>query len=203
LQIRRALKTFGTAVLIAFTGMIWFIVFMGAWAIVRPSTCGHLSNCLNNLKWIDGAKITWASESRKTNLNEIPTDSEIFGVTNYIRDKPICPDGGSYTMGPLSEKPRCSIPDHNLEYGDIYILDHKNNGIEGATVTIAASSAKSVSGLTATNGFVYLYVRNIGTPKQISVNKPGYLAYKAAFSDRWPLKIVLHRSAAAASKPAI
>ena len=31
------------------------------------------------------------------------------------RALPICPAGGTYTLGPLSESPRCSIPEHKLQ----------------------------------------------------------------------------------------
>ena len=69
--------------------------------------------CIANLKQIDGAKATWALENKKTNT-DIPTATDLYGVTNYIRDPPICPRGGKYVLGSVQQKPRCSIPGHTL-----------------------------------------------------------------------------------------
>src|SRR5437764_289276 len=41
------------------------------------------------------------SRNRKTNLNEIPMDADLFGTTLYIREKLRCPKGGVYSLGKL------------------------------------------------------------------------------------------------------
>jgi hypothetical protein len=69
--------------------------------------------CINNLKAIEGAKNTWALQNKKTD-DDIPTDSDLFGVGRYMQSKPNCPAGGIYTIGRVGEKPRCSIQDHTL-----------------------------------------------------------------------------------------
>ena len=69
--------------------------------------------CITNLKAIDEVKGTWALDYHTTN-SDAPTDTEIFGVINYMREKPVCPLGGTYTLGPVLEKPRCSIPSHTI-----------------------------------------------------------------------------------------
>ena len=69
--------------------------------------------CIANLKAIEGVKATWALENHKSS-NAVPTDAELFGETNYIREKPICPRGGKYTIGSVAQKPRCSIPSHTI-----------------------------------------------------------------------------------------
>ena len=69
--------------------------------------------CIGNLKAMDGAKATWALEFKKRS-EAVPTDAELFGATNYIREKPACPGGGRYTLGNLAKKPRCSIPGHTI-----------------------------------------------------------------------------------------
>jgi len=78
-----------------------------------PRRSNPISVCIANLKAIDEAKGTWASENQKMN-SDVPAEAEIFGVTNYIREKPVCPLGGKYTLGSMCEKPRCSIPGHTL-----------------------------------------------------------------------------------------
>ena len=69
------------------------------------------TRCTATLHAIDGAKKVWALEHRKLDA-EIPTDADLFGLTNYIRVKPICPSGGSYTIGAVQDAPLCSTPGH-------------------------------------------------------------------------------------------
>ena len=64
-----------------------------------------------NLRVIEGAKETWAREENKL-PDDTPTDADLFGQDRYIREKPRCPGGGTYTLGKVSEKPRCSVADH-------------------------------------------------------------------------------------------
>lgn len=80
----------------------------------RPARKTNPSDaCIANLRSIDGAKCIWAMENQKSG-NDTPTDRELFGSTHDIRVKPVCPAGGAYTVGSVSEKPRCSIRSHHL-----------------------------------------------------------------------------------------
>ena len=81
--------------------------------ILRPPRSGLRSSCTGNLNAIHGAKCTWALENNKTN-SAVPTDADLFGATLYIREKPACPDGGTYTLGSVGTKPRCTVPGHTL-----------------------------------------------------------------------------------------
>ena len=65
---------------------------------VKARTASQKNACIANLKQMDGAKATWALEQKKTSTDS-PADSDLFGATQYIRDKPACPGGGTYTMG--------------------------------------------------------------------------------------------------------
>ena len=65
-----------------------------------------------NLRCIDGAKATWALENKKL-PTDTPADADLFGPTNYIREKPACPKSGKHTLGKVGEKARCSVADHN------------------------------------------------------------------------------------------
>ena len=69
--------------------------------------------CRDQLKSIEGAMRTWMLEKRKT-TNDVPADSDLFGATLYVREKPECPNGGTYTIGKVGEKPRCSIKGHTI-----------------------------------------------------------------------------------------
>lgn len=75
---------------------------------VKARTASQKNACIANLKQMDGAKATWALET-KQNSTASPVDSDLFGATLYIRDKPICPGGGTYTFGDVSTKTSCSL----------------------------------------------------------------------------------------------
>jgi len=68
--------------------------------------------CINNLRQIDGAKQEWALEKGKTG-GDVPT---IADLTPYFKDGkfPVCPSGGTYTIGAVSNPPTCSISGHVL-----------------------------------------------------------------------------------------
>jgi len=68
--------------------------------------------CINYLRQIDGAKQQWALENHK-DANATPTSAD---VAPYLKNNqfPVCPAGGKYTIGRISEDPTCSIPGHVL-----------------------------------------------------------------------------------------
>ena len=82
---------------------------------VKARTTAQKNSCIANLKQIDGAKATWALENKKVNT-DTPVDSDLFGSTAYIRDTPVCPGGGTYTLGQVQNKPTCtkSADGHSL-----------------------------------------------------------------------------------------
>ena len=75
---------------------------------VKARTSSQKNACIANLKQIDGAKATWALEMKKTSA-DTPTTSDLYGSTNYIRDEPKCPGGGTYTLNAVDTKPACSL----------------------------------------------------------------------------------------------
>jgi len=50
----------------------------------------------------------WALEKMMT-YTDTPVDSELFGPTSYLRDKPLCPANGTYTINSVSNSPTCSL----------------------------------------------------------------------------------------------
>jgi hypothetical protein len=82
---------------------------------VRARTVSQENSCINNLRMIDGAKGQWALEHHKRN-SDTPTAEDL---TPYMGRGsagrfPVCPQGGTYIIGSVGEKPRCSIPGHVL-----------------------------------------------------------------------------------------
>src|SRR5262245_58835366 len=98
----------GSCVLVA-------LVFAGRWVIHQRSIAAW-NSCIGCLKQIDGAKEQWALEYEKSRGAVVAWD-DIFGPNRYIKDKPVCPSGGIYTIGKIGEDPHCSFPGpgHSLE----------------------------------------------------------------------------------------
>jgi len=74
---------------------------------VKARTASQKNACIANLKQMDGAKASWALEQKKNN-GDTPVDSDLFGATQYIRDKPACPGGGTYALNQVDTKPTCT-----------------------------------------------------------------------------------------------
>ena len=68
--------------------------------------------CINNLRQIYIAKQQWALENNKTDA-AIPTAQDLLP---YFKDGifPVCPSGGTYTIGAVGNAPTCSISGHVL-----------------------------------------------------------------------------------------
>jgi len=74
---------------------------------VKARTAAQKNACIANLRQIDGAKLTWALETKKIAADS-PADSDLFGATQYIRQKPSCPGGGTYTIATVLVLPTCT-----------------------------------------------------------------------------------------------
>ncbi len=63
--------------------------------------------CTANLKALDEAERKWAAENGKK-AGDTPYAIHIIA---YLREGklPVCPDGGSYELPPVGQKPRCSV----------------------------------------------------------------------------------------------
>jgi len=79
---------------------------------VKARTTAQKNACINNLRQIDAAKQQWALENKKPD-SVTPTRSALRPYLNS-HQFPVCPAGGDYTIGSLSEKPRCSQAGHEL-----------------------------------------------------------------------------------------
>jgi prepilin-type N-terminal cleavage/methylation domain-containing protein len=80
---------------------------------IKARQASQKAACVANLRTMDGAKATWALEQKKNN-GDVPTDSDLFGATSYIREKPSCPAGGTYSLNQVDQKPTCTVPDHSF-----------------------------------------------------------------------------------------
>ena len=73
---------------------------------IKAREASQQKSCIANLKQIEGAKQTWALETKQLGT-ATPQDSDLYGPTVYIRDTPACPGPGTYTIGSVSEKATC------------------------------------------------------------------------------------------------
>ena len=70
--------------------------------------------CVSSLRMIQGAKEVWMLEGKRAS-SEVPSDADLFGGSNpLITKRPVCSGGGTYIIGALGEKPRCSVPGHTF-----------------------------------------------------------------------------------------
>lgn len=83
---------------------------------------GYVGQCKINLKIIQESKVNWSRVNHMT-PNDTPSWEELtsdlkdsFGQNGWTNNRPICPKGGTYTLGRVVENPQCSIggPYHSL-----------------------------------------------------------------------------------------
>lgn len=67
--------------------------------------------CANNLRQIEAAKQIWGVENGKK-PTDIPTKEDLVGSLLYLKEMPICPAGGAYSINAIGELPTCTIPGH-------------------------------------------------------------------------------------------
>lgn len=75
-----------------------------------------MNACINNLRQIEGAKLQWALEHNAPS-NAVPVWANIQpylgrGTGGTLL---VCPQGGVYTIGALTNNPTCSIKGHALD----------------------------------------------------------------------------------------
>ena len=66
------------------------------------------TSCVANLRMIDGAKVELAADQKLTNRAAVSKEQ----LLPYLREWPVCPRGGQYTIGKVAASPKCSYPDH-------------------------------------------------------------------------------------------
>ena len=80
---------------------------------VKARTTSQTNACIENLTKIDGAKHTWAIETKQVGT-AVPSTTDLFGPTSYIRDTPQCPASGAYSLNAVSTKPTCNVAGHSI-----------------------------------------------------------------------------------------
>ena len=67
------------------------------------------SSCIANLKDIEVGKELWSAALQKTS-SDTPSKTDLVGSTGngYMKSFPICPLGGTYTIGNMATLPTCT-----------------------------------------------------------------------------------------------
>jgi competence protein ComGC len=78
-------------------------------------TNSQRNSCIANLHTIEAAKEQWAMDKTK-GTTDTPSTDDLLGSTTdgYIKHFPTCPGGGTYTMGNMITRPKCSVAGHVL-----------------------------------------------------------------------------------------
>ena len=97
--------------IIVFLGIFLVAAIVLVPAFIRARSTSAVISCNNNLQQIYSAKTQWAFEHQKTS-QDIPTWDDIRPYLHLPSNSiPTCPDGGTYTLGPVGESPQCSLGD--------------------------------------------------------------------------------------------
>ena|ERR1041384_430875 len=75
---------------------------------VKARSVSRKNACIANLRQMENAKTVWANETGKNGTSQ-PVDSDLFGSDRYIREKPSCPGGGTYTIPVVDSKVTCTL----------------------------------------------------------------------------------------------
>lgn len=103
------------------SGLTWLVELCAALVLIailipivmKPSTARAQNTCTANLRKIQSAKASWALATQKLQT-DIPAHNDIFGDGKYIRELPLCPQGGVYSLGAVGSNATCSYAEHAL-----------------------------------------------------------------------------------------
>ena len=110
LTVGNSSQSYASSALLAPVAVVGMLSAIAIPNFVKARATSQQNACINNLRQIDGAKNEWALEKGKK-ATDVPTKSDLLP---YLRSWPVCPQGGTYTVGAVNEKPTCSIPGHEL-----------------------------------------------------------------------------------------
>jgi hypothetical protein len=74
-------------------------------AFIRARNTPSMNSCVNNLRQLEGAKQAWQLQNHRA-TNEVTMLEDLLP---YLPRSPVCPQGGTYTLGRVGESPTCSL----------------------------------------------------------------------------------------------
>ena len=85
---------------------------LGVMSFLNARENSRRNACIGNMCQIDSAKEQWAMANNKSD-GAIVTMEDLVGPDKYMRNTPVCPSGGRYTVNPVGTCPICT------KHGDI------------------------------------------------------------------------------------
>ena len=99
--------------------IIGVLLNMAAPTFISARETSRAKSCTDNLKQLDYASQMYAIDNKMSSASTLNAAQFAGLKPNYIRNFPICPEGGSYTPGAtLTVSPTCTIPASNLTNPD-------------------------------------------------------------------------------------
>ena len=74
---------------------------------IKARESSRTKSCVANLKQIEAAKEQWAMDTR-AGTTASPGTGDLYGATAYVKNTPVCPSGGSYTINNMATRPTCN-----------------------------------------------------------------------------------------------
>ena len=97
--------------------IVAIVIVVAAWCVLRhQNTFAPRNICIGNLIAIQRAKSLWQTVNKRA-ASDVPVMDD---VTNYMSVVPVCPAGGTYTLGPIGKNPTCSVKGHELPKDKAY-----------------------------------------------------------------------------------
>jgi prepilin-type N-terminal cleavage/methylation domain-containing protein len=107
---RRGYTLLEILIVVAILGILVGLAFPN---FIKSRNHAQKQMCIENLSQIESAKQIWGVENGRTTGDE-PGDTDLFGPTLYMKEKPGCQAGGTYSLNAIGSNASCTIPGHSL-----------------------------------------------------------------------------------------
>lgn len=102
-MLRKGFTLVEVLIVLLIIGMLAMIAVPG-WVKVRQAS--RDSACKENRRVINDAKTQWAMDKGMATM-DTPVEGDL--VTEFIKNMPRCPEGGTYTFATVNDPAECSI----------------------------------------------------------------------------------------------
>lgn len=94
-------------------GIIGMLATIAIPNMIKARVSAQQRACIKNLSTIEAAKQMWGVEQGKSD-GAVPAEADLIGPDLYIKQMPVCPGGGTYTINPIGQPTTCNVSGHTL-----------------------------------------------------------------------------------------